>query len=348
MNSARFPDLLIRPLREEDTAEVEQLFARYPYKDFQLKQLEIPKEKMIAFLARTLKGELSWSACLREEGRLVGLMSARDLPWMSQLIGARMFSLQHFLTDNKSPGYYQTMLRYFLDQMNEVDFLSCRVASGDINAIQALENSGFRFVGNEVNLIRSFAESPVGEEYNRPDCLPCPQDLQGSVMGLVEKTHVHNRYMYDPEVSAETAAEIFSKYLSGFAFKEGFRSRIMLEGGKVTGFIFYKFNTALSDLVGGLYASLDFIGVDRSAQNRGTGEILNQAALYDLAASGATHCVVRTFGSNYPAIRICHKVGFKITSSDLHFHHWLRPTAKAEPMLHSSEEPFLGAKTADR
>ena len=149
-------------------------------------------------------------------------------------------------------------------------------------------------------------------------------------MDLVENTHVHNRYMYDPEVPPHKAAEIFSRYVSGFGFEKDFRHLIKLEEGRVVGFIFYKFNTALSETTGGRYASLDFIGVDNRAQNAGLGDELNRAALFDLAAQGATHVAARTFGSNYPAIRILHKVGFKITSSDLHFHLWLRPAAQVQ------------------
>jgi len=322
--SIRFRDLSLSPLTEADLEEVGCLFRDYHHKDFQLQQLDIPKGKMVDFLKRSLFTDNTNQACLREGGRVVGLIGIGALPWMSRLFGAKMYSLRHFLTADRPQGYFQTMIRYVLDQMPEVGFLDCRVASGDIQAIHALENSGFRFVGNEVYLARSLAAGKIPEEYGRTGCVPCPDELKSQVLALVEQTHVHNRFMYDPEVTLDQANDIFRRYVSGIAFQEGFQTLVMKTGSVVDGFLIYKHNSDLSQAVGGSYASLDFIGVNRASQNRGIGESLNKAALHDLAGSGATHVVVRTFASNYPAIRICHKVGFKITSSDLHFHRWFR------------------------
>ena len=197
------------------------------------------------------------------------------------------------------------MIRYVLDQMSLVEFLDCRVAAGDIQAIHALENSGFRFVGNEVYLARSLQDKPLPEGFGQTGCVPCPDRLRPQVLRLVEQTHVHNRFMYDPEVSAEQAANIFRKYVSQIAFEEGYRIMVKHRGEEVEGFIIYKFNPGLSEAVGRTYASLDFIGVNGNSQNRGIGEDLNKAALYDLAASGTGHVVVRTFASNYPASGSC-------------------------------------------
>lgn len=324
MNSFDFRDLTIRPLTQADLEEVRGLLFRYPFKDFQLQQLAIPKEKMVSFLERSLFADHTRQVVLREGGKLVGLIGIGALPWMSGLFGVKMFTLKHFLTADKSQGYFQTMIRYVLDQMSLVEFLDCRVAAGDIQAIHALENSGFRFVGNEVYLARSLQGRPLPQEFANTGCVPCPDRLRPRVLELVEQTHVHNRFMYDPEVSAEQAANIFRKYVSQIAFEEGYRIMVKHQGDEVEGFIIYKFNPGLSEAVGGSYASLDFIGVNQNSQNRGIGEDLNKAALFDLAASKAGHVVVRTFASNYPAIRILHKVGFKITSSDLHFHHWMK------------------------
>ena len=213
--SFRFRNLSLNPFTENDLEEVGALFRDYPHKDFQLQQLDIPKNKMVDFLKRSLYLNNTNQACLRESGRVVGLIGIGALPWMSRLFGAKMYSLRHFLTADRSQGYFQTMIRYVLDQMPEVDFLDCRVASGDIQAIHALENLGFRFVGNEVYLARSLTKAEIPEKYGRTGCVPCPDELKSQVLALVEQTHVHNRFMYDPEVTPEQANNIFRKYVSG-------------------------------------------------------------------------------------------------------------------------------------
>jgi ribosomal protein S18 acetylase RimI-like enzyme len=320
----------IQPIRRHHLSAAEQLFYNYTYKDFQLSQLGISKVTMAANLKETLEGENVFNCGLWEEDRMTGLLSAKHLPWISRQFGANMYTLQHMLTDNKGSGFYHTMLSYLNGQIEDMDFLDCRVANGDIDAIQALESYGFRFAGNEVYMVRSLAKSPPDPNMTVKGVERCSPSLREKVMELAKRSHVHNRYMYDPYIDRKEATEIYSKYMEGFAFGPDYRSLVKVSKGKVLGFLFYKFNRTLSNKMGGKYASLDFISVDPEVQNQGIGEQLNRAALLDLASTGTTHVVVRTFGNNYPAIRICQKVGFQITASDLRFHLWLRPKAKLD------------------
>ncbi|MGD9125174.1 MAG: GNAT family N-acetyltransferase [Desulfarculaceae bacterium] len=343
MNTKELAGISIQPVKQDHLINAEQLFLKYHYKDFQLHQLSIPKNTMALILRDSLKGDKVFSCALWQEDRMAGLLSARHLPWMSQQFGANMYSLQHMVTDNKQSAYYYTMLAYITGQMDDLDFLDCRVATGDINAIQALEGFGFRFVGNEVYMVRSLEKAPIPENEQVTGCVPCAPPLREKVMDLAIGTHVHNRYMYDPHIPHKDAMEIYSKYMADFAFGPDYRSMVKLSGNRVLGFLFYKVNRNLSERVGKKYASLDFIGVDAKFQNQGIGEELNRAALIDLAMAGATHVVVRTFGNNYPAIRICQKVGFQITASDLHFHLWLRPKARAKLESAADGKPFVSS-----
>jgi ribosomal protein S18 acetylase RimI-like enzyme len=340
MHHGKLAKLSIQPIEKSHLAAAEQLFYQYPYKDFQLHQLGIPKDSMASILKDSLAGEKVFSFALWQEDQIVGILSARYLPWISGQFGANMYSLQHMLTDNKDSNYYHTMLSYITGQIDDLDFLDCRVATGDINAIQALEGYGFRFVGNEVFMVSSLRQPSSSYEEDQ-GCVPCSAQLREKVMDLAIRTHAHNRYMYDPHIPRQEAMKIYGKYMADFAFGPDYRSIVKVDGERVLGFLFYKYNRALSQKVGGKYASLDFIGVDTEVRNKGIGEELNRAALWDLAREGADHVVVRTFGNNYPAIRICQKVGFQITASDLHFHLWLRPKAKTKLEPDAAGKPFV-------
>jgi ribosomal protein S18 acetylase RimI-like enzyme len=322
--------IAIQPILREHLPAAERLFYGYPFKDFQLHQLDISKSIMASFLRESIENNELDSCGFWEEAELVGLLSARHLPWISKQLGANMYTLQHMLSKPKGSEFYYTMLSYITGQINELDFLNCRVATGDVDAIQALESFGFRFVGNEVYLVRSFMKNPLSEDDYLTNCIDCKPAMQKDVVSLAKRIHVHNRYMYDPNIPRQHASKIYSDYITKYAFGQDYRSVVKFVDGKLVGFLFYKFNRPLSEKVGNKYASLDFIGVDPEAQNQGIGEQLNRAALLDLAKADATHVVVRTFGNNYPAIRICQKVGFQITASDVHFHLWLRPKAKLD------------------
>ena len=329
----------IQPVEQSHLVAVEQLFYNYPYKDFQLRQLGIPKAAMASNLRDSLAEEQNFNCAFWEYDQLTGLLSARKLPWISKQFNASMYTLLHMLSSNKGSGFYYTMLSYLTSQIKGMDFLDCRVANGDIDAIQALESFGFRFTGNEVYMVRSLIDNPPGPHQVLDGIEPCTEEHRKDVIKLANRIHVHNRYMYDPYVDRTEASAIYRKYMEKHAFGPEYRTIVKVFKGKLLGFLVYKYNRPLSKKVGKKYASLDFIGVDAEFQNQGIGAELNCAALLDLASTGTTHAVVRTFGNNYPAIRICQKAGFQITSSDLHFHLWLRPKAKldtdmdAAPML---------------
>jgi len=94
--------------------------------------------------------------------------------------------------------------------------------------------------------------------------------------------------------------------------------------GDVQGFIVGKINVNFSNVVGLRCGSLDFIGVRPEFRRKGIGEALNCAALGWMASMGVTFAGVRTLASNYPALKTCLASDFRISSTSLHFHRWIR------------------------
>ncbi len=302
--------------------EAEQLFAGYPFKDYQLNQMEIPKAKMCSMLARDLRDNPTRTLISKQNGLLNGIVAIRTLPWISRIIEARAASITHFLATNQAPSILGRMLKELLSRETDLDFIDCRVANGDIGAIHILEKAGFRFAGNDVFMARRMNTYRRQAGETTPTCRSLKGNDWPRVMELARKVHVHNRFMNDPRISREKASRIFTRYIAEFGCRNPYHGLVHQENGRVTGFIFYKWNQRLYEVTGKRYASLDFIGVDPEAQCRGIGHLLNTAALNHLAAQGADHVSVRTLGNNYPAMRILYKSGFKISSSDFHFHYW--------------------------
>jgi hypothetical protein len=314
--------LQVRPFEAQDQPAVAHLFSLYPYKNYQLNQLEIGKQNMVDFLSRSLLNEHVQNLCLWEAERMVGFISVKKLPWLSEYFEARMCTIQHFLGSAENPTHHEFMLKYVLHHLQDTNFCGCRVSGEDILAIHALENLGFRFVGSEVYMARSLENAYLSKDYVQSGCEACPEERLPEVIEIVKNNHFHNRYMYDPNIPSKKAMGIYKQFLSNCAFKGDYRLLIKQKEGVIDGFILYKFNSILSQMLGRKFASLDFIGVRHERKNAGVGVALNKGAVLDLARSGVSHIVVRTLASNYPAIRICHKVGFKLTSTDLHFHYW--------------------------
>jgi ribosomal protein S18 acetylase RimI-like enzyme len=144
------------------------------------------------------------------------------------------------------------------------------------------------------------------------------------VLEIVEDTHVHNRFAYDPIIREDLARSLYRRLVENCFDQPQFTVLVARSLGTVEGFIISKTNETFFQVVGKKTGSLDLIGVRPAARNRGLGAELNRAALHRLAQDGVAYAAVRTLANNYPALRITFKTGFAITSTSLHFHRWIQ------------------------
>lgn len=316
--------LAFAPFDAARDGEVRRLFKEYPHKDFQLKSMRVSKEDMADYLETTLQSPGMQSICLRDNGKLVGLIALQSLPWMSGHFGLRMYGVPHLLAGSGGPLVRARLLRYVIEELHEVDFLDCRIAVDDVYAAQALEAAGFRYVGTEAYL---------GQDLDRNDRWDPPADIEiaectradrRQVIEIVEDTHVHNRFAYDPMIAADLARSLYRKLVENCFDQSQFTVLVARSRGAVEGFVISKINRTFCTVVGKKTASLDLIGVRPGTRNRGLGACLNRAALQMMAQEGVQYAAVRTLASNYPALRITFKTGFAVTSTSLHFHRWIQ------------------------
>jgi ribosomal protein S18 acetylase RimI-like enzyme len=318
--------LTFAPYDSRRDKEVLQLFLEYSHKDFQLKTLGIPKDRMGTYLERTLTEPHSQNICLRDKGRLVGLVALQYLRSMSQHFGLRMYAVRHLLARSDSPMVHTRLLRFVIEELPDVDFLDCRVAVDDIYSAHALEVCGFRYVGTEVFLGRAISSEPCPPLPPGMDIRYCRREDQKQVLEIVSETHVHNRFVYDPIIDEKTAQSLYCKLVMNCFQADPFKVLVTCSPEGVEGFITFKKSTAFSEIVGLPCGSLDLIGVRPQTRNRGLGAVLNQMALGEMAKQGIKIAAVRTLASNYPALKTCLRTGFTVTSTSLHFHRWiLRP-----------------------
>jgi ribosomal protein S18 acetylase RimI-like enzyme len=328
--------LVFAPFDSSRDGEVRRLFKEYPHKDFQLKSMKVSKEGMADYLETTLQSAGRQSICLRANGKLVGLIALQFLPWMSEHFGLKMYAVPHLLAGYEGPLVRARLLRYVIEELQEVDFLDCRVAADDVYAAQALEAAGFRYVGTEAYL---------GQELKRDEPFDPPADIEiaecsradrRQVLEIVESTHVHNRFTCDPLIGADPARSLYRKLVENCFDQPQFTTLVARCHGAVQGFIISKTNKTFCQMVGMKTGSLDFIGVRPDNRNRGLGACLNRAALHRMAQQGVQYVGVRTLANNYPALRITFKTGFAVTSTSLHFHRWIK-----RPKIEGSY-PLLG------
>ncbi len=328
--------LTFAPYDPNRDGEVRQLFSEYRHKDHQLKAMGVPKDRMIDYLSGTLNRPGVQSICLRDEGKLVGLISLQSLPWMSEHFGVRMYAVPHLLARSDSSLAHARLLRYVIEELPDVDFLDCRVAVDDVYSANALEVCGFRYVGAETYLGQKIEFHDPPERHPDFEIVPCSNGDRETVLEIVEATHVHNRFAYDPIIQPGAARSLYKRLVANCFDQDNFQVLVARTQGEVQGFIISKINPAFSSSVRISSGSLDFIGVRPESRIRGLGAALNLWSLYHLARAGAEFAAVRTLAGNYAALATCYKTGFRVTSTSLHFHRWIHRPARAAKMPQQS------------
>ena len=316
--------LTYAPFNADKDGDIHHLFYDYKFKDYQHKFMGVPKEQMVQYLKKTLSEPGAQSICMREGNQLVGLISLKSLPWMSNHFGFRMYAVTHLLAKGENPLAHARLLRYVMEELPNVDFLDCRVAVDDVCSTHALEICGFRYVGAEIYLGQFLKAGDPPEPQPHCEIRPPvqPQD-QDRVLAIAGETHTHNRFTYDPFINEHAAKSLYQRLVANCFKDNQFDVLVAQSGDAVEGFIISKLNLAFSQEVGFQCGSLDFIGVDPETRNRGLGKALNQWALYHLAQKGVVYAAVRTMASNYAALTLVYRTGFQMTSTSLHFHKWV-------------------------
>jgi ribosomal protein S18 acetylase RimI-like enzyme len=327
--------LTFAPYDSQRDSDVGQLFHDYSHKDHQLKVMGVSKEQMVKYLIKSISKPNIQSICLREKERLVGLIALQTLPWMSDHFGLRMFAVPHFLARSTGPLIHARLLRYVIEEFQDVDFLDCRVAIDDIYACHALEICDFRYVGTEIfmgQVLKPTRPPKLHPDYEIRPCIPQEKD---QVVKIAGETHIHNRFMHDPIIHENVAKSLYERLVTNCFKDSQFNVLVAHSRNEVQGFIIYKMNLDFSRTIDQLCGSLDFIGVQPEARKRGLGVALNQWALYQLAEKNVVFVAVRTLANNYAALANCFRTGFKITSTSLHFHKWIQRPAIDQRLLQS-------------
>jgi ribosomal protein S18 acetylase RimI-like enzyme len=325
--------LTFAPCDSHRDSDVRQLFNDYSHKDHQLKVMGVSKERMVKYLEKSLSKPNIQSICLREKGRLVGLIALQSLPWMSEHFGLRMFAVPHLLAKSTGPLVHVRLLRYVIEELQDVDFLDCRVAVDDIYSAHALEICDFRYVGAEIYMGQVLKSTSPPKSHPDYEIRPCTPQERDQVLQIAGETHVHNRFVYDPIIHENAAKSLYKRLVANCFEENQFNVLVAHSQGEVQGFIISKMNLAFSQQVGQLCGSLDFIGVRPEVRNRGLGVVLNRWALYHLAEKNTVFVAVRTLASNYAALATCFRTGFRVTSTSLHFHKWIRRPALYHQLL---------------
>jgi ribosomal protein S18 acetylase RimI-like enzyme len=306
-----------------------------------LPQLDIERRRAywLNEINRSLTDESSIAFAWVPAGRIDGFLIYTDSPWDSRIIGRRMGTVKHLAVASDHPSGVK-ILRELINALTQplaergTQCVVCRVQSGELPSIHALEQSGFLLMDTLLDFVFAFsATGPAQMNLRPPDKRvsirrATPQDLQ-ILMAMNERAFAKyfGRYHADPRIPAGAATEIYSEWMrSAFG---GWADWILVgeADGKIAGSGLWRLALPAEGENSPGVAYCDMVVVDPEFQGSGLGTALMSHGM-GIARDVAQYLVGPVHVCNYSIQRTLQKVGYKIFGARQSFHKWLEPNAK--------------------
>jgi ribosomal protein S18 acetylase RimI-like enzyme len=306
-----------------------------------LPQLDIERRRAywLNEISRSLTDKSSIAFVWVASGRIDGFLIYTDSPWDSRIIGRRIGSVKHLAVVSDGPANAK-ILRELINALMQplaergTECVVCRVQSGELASIHALEQSGFLLMDTLLDFVFGF--SAKGREqvnFRPPDKRvsihrATSQDLQ-PLMAINERAFgkYFGRYHADPRISSDAATKIYSEWMRS-AFN-GWADWILVGevDGKIAGSGLWRLTLRAEGENSPGVAYCDMVVVDPESQGSGLGTALMSHGM-GIAREFAQYLVGPVHVCNYSIQRTLQKVGYKICGARQSFHKWLEPDAK--------------------
>jgi len=253
-----------------------------------------------------------------EEGR--GALSWCCLPWDSEIFGVAMARLDLLWALGEDVPRMAAMVDRALQEIRAsgIRHVSHRTGMARVASIHLLEDRGFRLVDSLQTLY--FRPAERLPEVAVRDYRPSDRD---AILAMVPAVFQRNRFMADRGLDPARACETYVRWadncLSG---ARGDWVGVRVLEGEPAGFVtcLLRKLQAEPELTVGV---IDLVGVHGKFQGRGVGRELVQAAQNWLGPR-STLLTVGTRCDNFPALALYLQAGFRIYSSMVGMHAWLR------------------------
>lgn len=141
-----------------------------------------------------------------------------------------------------------------------------------------------------------------------------------AVQQIARNGHRHSHFFHEPRFGFEQTQNLFAEWIQQCA-KGDAKIWVAENGGKIIGFASCLETHTLQPYIQKRIGIIDFIVVDPEAQGMGAGKNLLQHTL-QWFKDRVDDVELRTMADNLQAIRFYEAYGFRVLSSDHHFHLW--------------------------
>jgi ribosomal protein S18 acetylase RimI-like enzyme len=306
-----------------------------------LPQLDIERRRAywLDEISRSLTDKSSIAFASVDSERIDGFLIYTDSPWDSRIIGRRIGTVKHLAVVSDDPAgvkILSALINALMQPLAErgTQCVVCRVQSGELASIHALEQSGFLLMDTLLDFVFAFSATGSEQIHLRPPDKrvsihrATSQDLQ-PLMAMNERAFAKyfGRYHADSRIPSGSATKIYSEWMRS-AF-DGWADWILVGevDGKIAGSGLWRIALPAEGENSPGVAYCDMVVVDPEFQGRSLGTALMSHGM-DIASDVARYLVGPVHVSNYSIQRTLQKVGYKIFGARQSFHKWLEPDAK--------------------
>lgn len=320
-------DFRIEPLNALE--EIEPLLTRYEFNEY--RNYRIFTEEMLQRFLRSrilyrIENNATCMVAWSRVGEPVGFISLARLEWDTAHFGIEMALLDHLMargTYEQRIAVHQDLLERMLQLCKEwgVEHVSCKVDTGDIACIHALEINGFRNMGTMVTHLFDKRKQRIPQAKNLCTIRLLEDQDRPAVLDIARHAFSLDRFHADPYIPKERSDALYivwaQKVCDGAMADEVL---VAERRGHVVGFLGYRYDKELEKITGVRRVGSGLGAV--SPQGRGAYMALVAAALQRMVPKSDI-IDVETQINNYPSLRIEHRLGFELVRSRHAFHKWL-------------------------
>jgi GNAT superfamily N-acetyltransferase len=205
---------------------------------------------------------------------------------------------------------------------NDIRFLSARVPALNLPAIHALEHGGFRYIETWI-----YNKCDLGSVDESAAAAPKPRVAQPDdcdvMVDYSRDAFVTQRFHADPHIAPQKAESLYEKWILT-AFSDPQQRILVLDmHSRPVAFVIYHTND-LRQYLGRRYATWTMVLVDPASRAKGLGTGFFNAFLTHHKREGLDVVDSGVSMRNLPSLNFFTKLNFKIVSTVVTYHRWIR------------------------
>lgn len=320
---------LVRPIAlDRDAARLPALFRSFDSKAYQQRVQGIDPDRLAAFLAERVAGaaktQLTWTA--ERRGKLVGLAALQTSHWHSTHCGFPMGKVTQLMT---APGEHDALAPMLAiaegaARRAKLHHLAGRIDAHDFHAQEILTQHRWYPVGTSVKFAVRLDPASAADAAEGLTVRPHRSSDRARLLEIAAQSHEENHLHFDPHLPSKGTHAIFAQWVEMCLDGQAAQVWVAELGGETVGFVTILVPRALNVALGTKIAVLDFIVLAAEVKGRGLGSALLAAVHAKVAQSGFDQIELRTTATNFAAVNLYTRHGYRLTGCDQVFGRWLR------------------------